>query len=139
MSETWYYAEADRPVGPISLDELKRRLSKMKERRKKLVWNASFSEWREAGTVPELDIVEPPPIPKQAAKPAIDLMRAVKAWAAFCAIAYIVLTAHRLSIDHPTTTELNVSTYVQFLGALAILLGLIALGDWVWRHVGKRS
>jgi hypothetical protein len=69
MSDTWYYSEAEKPVGPISLEELKRILSKMKDWRKKLVWNASLNEWREAGTVPELDVVEPPPIPKQPPKP----------------------------------------------------------------------
>jgi len=132
MSETWYYAR-DRPIGPISLDELKRRLSKMKDWRKKLVWNAGFSEWREAETVPELEIVGPPPIPKRAAKAATDLVQSVRAWAAFLGMAYIVFKVAIRSGPRNTVIE-HIETFVDLVGAVAILLGLIALGDWVWRH-----
>lgn len=64
MSDGWFYAEGEKPIGPISLEELKRLLSKTKDWRKKLVWNANFNDWREAGSIQEINIVEPPPIPK---------------------------------------------------------------------------
>jgi hypothetical protein len=68
VSDAWFYVEGEKRVGPVSLEDLKRLLSKMKDWRKKLVWNASFSEWREAGSVPEINIVEPPPVPKSTAQ-----------------------------------------------------------------------
>jgi hypothetical protein len=64
VSDSWFCAEGEKPVGPISLEELTRLLSKTKDWRKKLVWNANFTEWREAGSIPEINIVEPPPVPK---------------------------------------------------------------------------
>ena len=64
MTDAWYYAAKSKPVGPISIDELKRILGQTKDWRERLVWNASFNEWRAAGAVPELKIAVPPPIPK---------------------------------------------------------------------------
>lgn len=68
MTDAWFYAnDAEKPVGPIAFDELKRLLWKMKGWRQRLVWNASFGEWVEAGSIPELN-VQPPPVPKAKTK-----------------------------------------------------------------------
>lgn len=101
MSDSWFCAEGEKPVGPISLEELTRLLSKTKDWRKKLVWNANFTEWREAGSIPEINIVEPPPVPKiveppPLPKPAVKQM--TKRWHSLLAgLAFVVvglLTRH---------------------------------------------
>ena len=45
MSDTWYYAELDKPVGPISIVELKRFLDRLKDWKDRLVWHSSFSDY----------------------------------------------------------------------------------------------
>ena len=54
MSDTWYYAELDKPVGPISIVELKRFLHRLKDWEDRLVWHSSFRDWCKAGSVPVL-------------------------------------------------------------------------------------
>jgi len=54
MSDTWYYAELDKPVGPISIVELKRFLHRLKDWKDRLVWRSSFNDWCKAGSVPVL-------------------------------------------------------------------------------------
>lgn len=69
MTDAWYYVRGDKPIGPISLEDLKRLLRQAKDWREWLVWNASFNAWRKAALVPELDFPVPPPIPKRESKP----------------------------------------------------------------------
>jgi GYF domain 2 len=69
MTDAWYYVRGDKPIGPISLEDLKRLLWQAKDWREWLVWNARFNAWRKAALVPELDFPEPPPIPKRESKP----------------------------------------------------------------------
>jgi hypothetical protein len=59
MTDEWWWAQFGHKHGPISLSELKEKLQGV-DLREIFVWRAGFHEWREAGTVPELDIVEPP-------------------------------------------------------------------------------
>ena len=54
MRDAWYLAEADKPVGPLSIEELRRNLHRLKDWKEKLVWHSSFNEWREAGAMPDL-------------------------------------------------------------------------------------
>jgi hypothetical protein len=54
MSDAWYYAEVDIPVGPISILELKRILHRLKDWKERLVWHSSFNDWCKAGAVPDL-------------------------------------------------------------------------------------
>ena len=51
MSDTWYYAELDKPVGPISIVELKFFLHRFKDWKDRLVWHSSFNDWCKAGSV----------------------------------------------------------------------------------------
>jgi hypothetical protein len=54
MRDAWYLAEADKPVGPLSVEELKRNLHRFKDWKERLVWHSSFNEWRKAGAMPDL-------------------------------------------------------------------------------------
>jgi hypothetical protein len=49
MSDAWYCAEVDLPVGPISILELKRILHRLKNWKERLVWHSSFNDWCKAG------------------------------------------------------------------------------------------
>lgn len=62
MSNTWYYSEGDKSVGPLSLAELTAILSRVSDARDVLVWRNGFSSWLRAEDVPELaaNIVKPP-------------------------------------------------------------------------------
>ena len=53
MPEQWYCVEGDKQVGPLSRDELARKLLAFADT-KTLVWRPGFSEWIEAGDVPGL-------------------------------------------------------------------------------------
>jgi hypothetical protein len=54
MSDTWYYTELDKPVGPISIVELKRFFHRLKDWKDRLVWHSSFNDWCKPGSVPVL-------------------------------------------------------------------------------------
>lgn len=54
MRDAWYLAESDRPVGPLSIEELRQSLHRLNDWKEKLVWHSSFNEWREAGAMPDL-------------------------------------------------------------------------------------
>ena len=77
MTDEWWWAQFGHRHGPISLSELKEKFQGV-NLHEIFVWRAGFHEWREAGTVPELDIVEPPPIPEQPPKPRIGVLK--KLW-----------------------------------------------------------
>jgi len=54
MRDGWFFAEVGEPVGPVSIEDLKRRLHCLKDWNERLVWHSSFNEWRKAGAVPDL-------------------------------------------------------------------------------------
>jgi Arm DNA-binding domain/GYF domain 2 len=56
MSDVWYYAEVDKPVGPISIIELKRVLHPLKDWKERFVWHSSFDDWCKAGAVSDLTV-----------------------------------------------------------------------------------
>lgn len=68
MSEGWYYAEGDKSVGPVSLDEIQSALIRRRDAAGTLVWKHGFQDWMEAGSVPELarSVSGPPPLPPRA-------------------------------------------------------------------------
>jgi hypothetical protein len=65
MSDSWYYAEGDNTVGPMSLDDLRSALRRQREAALVLVWQEGFPDWMEARLVPELAriVAGPPPLP----------------------------------------------------------------------------
>jgi hypothetical protein len=73
MPDMWWWAQFGQQHGPISLSELKEKLQGV-DSHEIFVWRTGFHEWREAGTVPELDIVKPP-LPKQPPKPKIGVLK----------------------------------------------------------------
>jgi hypothetical protein len=52
--EVWYYADAEDQVGPVTLNELRGIIATYSNANELLVWCARFSDWKEAGEVPEL-------------------------------------------------------------------------------------
>jgi hypothetical protein len=64
FSDVWYYAEGDKPVGPITLKDLIAILSHISDARNVLVWQHGFPNWKKAETIRELAsvIIKPPPI-----------------------------------------------------------------------------
>jgi hypothetical protein len=65
VTDSWYYAEAGKPVGPLSLADLIAALSHVPNARNVLVWREGLLDWVEAVTVPDIvaHLVKPPPIP----------------------------------------------------------------------------
>jgi hypothetical protein len=51
MSDVWYYAEGNRPIGPFTLGQLILVLSSFSEAENILVWRDGFSNWIEAANV----------------------------------------------------------------------------------------
>lgn len=54
MCDAWFLAGADKAVGPLSIEELRRTLHLLKDWKERLVWHSSLNEWRKAGTMPDL-------------------------------------------------------------------------------------
>lgn len=50
----WYYAEADRQVGPVSLEQLQAMVASGGLRAEQLVWTEGMAAWVPAGTLPAL-------------------------------------------------------------------------------------
>lgn len=69
MTDVWYYAQGDKPVGPLTFNELKAMLSGISKPQDMLVWRAGFVDWIEAGNVAQLvpylkvKTPSPPPLP----------------------------------------------------------------------------
>jgi uncharacterized membrane protein YhaH (DUF805 family) len=63
MAEAWHYADGDKAVGPVGLDELRRVLATHPRARDLLVWHSGLQNWRPAGEMPELApyLAAPPP------------------------------------------------------------------------------
>jgi hypothetical protein len=62
MSDSWYLADVDGPVGPLTLQELRQKLGALSKANDRLVWCEHFSKWMRVGDVTGL-IVIPPPMP----------------------------------------------------------------------------
>jgi hypothetical protein len=71
MSELWYYAEGNKPVGPLTLADMTAALSGMPNPANLLVWRDGLPSWVKAKDVPELArlVIKPPPIPVSATPP----------------------------------------------------------------------
>jgi hypothetical protein len=54
MEGFWYYANGDKPVGPLTFAELRSALTRLSQPHSVLVWHASFDNWRQAQNIPEL-------------------------------------------------------------------------------------
>lgn len=65
MSDGWYYADGDKSVGPMALDDLGRALGARSNPGSVLVWRDGFAAWKPAAEVPELASIVggAPPVP----------------------------------------------------------------------------
>jgi hypothetical protein len=65
LADQWYYAEGEKPVGPLSLADLIAALKQVEGAGEVLVWNADYRLWKRAADVPETapHVLKPPPIP----------------------------------------------------------------------------
>jgi GYF domain 2 len=65
VSDIWYYAGQDGPVGPITIGDLKDALATFSDPKRVLVWRDGFSQWMRAEDVSELGarLATPPPLP----------------------------------------------------------------------------
>jgi hypothetical protein len=66
VSDKWHYAEGEKSVGPLNLNEMQEVFSKVSDPRNLLVWKVGFKDWKRAEDVQELAelICNPPPLPK---------------------------------------------------------------------------
>jgi hypothetical protein len=64
-SDGWYYAAYDGQVGPLTLEQVRKLLTKFPEPERVLVWRKGFSDWARAGDVAEFSMQtsRPPPPP----------------------------------------------------------------------------
>jgi hypothetical protein len=62
VPDIWYYADADKQVGPLTLQELRQELAAFPNANDVLVWCNRFADWKPASNVIELSAV-PPPLP----------------------------------------------------------------------------
>ena len=64
MNDIWYYAEGDKPVGPLSHTDMIALLARVSNVRNILVWRDGFSSWVKVEDVPELApyVTKPPPL-----------------------------------------------------------------------------
>jgi hypothetical protein len=60
-ASAWYLREGDSSVGPMTVHELKARLRAIADWRSIYVWREGLEDWVQAGSVPELHQVSPPP------------------------------------------------------------------------------
>lgn len=71
MSDTWYYADQNKQVGPFDIQQLKASLLRIPNAKDVLVWRSGFPDWKRAGDVPELSAdMSAPPLPPFAGQPA---------------------------------------------------------------------
>src|SRR5437016_5560957 len=65
LSSAWYYAACEGQVGPLTLEQLKKVLTKFPEPARVLVWRNGFADWARAGDVAEFSAQtsRPPPPP----------------------------------------------------------------------------
>jgi hypothetical protein len=54
VSDIWYYGDGEKSVGPLSLADLTKTLSRVANAKDVLVWRDGFEQWQKADTVPEL-------------------------------------------------------------------------------------
>lgn len=74
----WFYADGDKPVGPVALDGLVAFLRATPNPSGTKVWQPGFEDWRNARDVPQLAdaLLDPPPVPGRRKGSAPDSTRA---------------------------------------------------------------
>jgi hypothetical protein len=57
MTEVWYYALNEKPVGPLSKSQLIEALSRTSRAENALVWRSDFLDWRKLSELSELRLI----------------------------------------------------------------------------------
>jgi hypothetical protein len=151
MQDGWFYADGDKPVGPLALDAMVATLRTMSRPESVSLWHESLADWRAAKDVPQIaaHISRPPSIPKpqfknatvQRPEPSSKNPQGVIAnknsrgkVAFFVTFAIALLVAavmSKLIYDNSGGGIARVAG--QFLGAAALL----SLVTWPWRRAPR--
>jgi hypothetical protein len=135
MSDGWYYSESDKPVGPVSVEALRRFLLSARGGTTTMVWRDGLADWRRADEVDELaDISKmPPPAVSPAPvrpvpKPATAAPASQRGSVIFLglAIVFAALVAALLSTLIYGNSAYGIGYVVGQLLAVGIVGGLIA-------------
>jgi hypothetical protein len=59
----WFYAQDDNRLGPVAVEQIAQLVMKGEIPRDALVWRHGLTDWTEAGRVPEIASLLPPPLP----------------------------------------------------------------------------
>ena len=70
METSWFYLNGGERQGPVTLEELVRAILMAPDPGRVLVWNTGMADWQEAGAVPEVSRMLPPPRPQFQPQPA---------------------------------------------------------------------
>jgi tetratricopeptide (TPR) repeat protein len=66
----WFYAENENRLGPVAIEQIAHLIMNGGLQRSALVWRHGLTDWTEAGRVPEIASLLPPPLPAgKAARP----------------------------------------------------------------------
>src|SRR6186713_1278488 len=69
----WFYAENENRLGPVAIEQIAHLIMNGGLQRTALVWRHGLTDWTEAGRVPEIASLLPPPLPSpKAARPASE-------------------------------------------------------------------
>jgi hypothetical protein len=59
----WFYAQDDNRLGPVPVEQIAQLVMKGEIARDALVWRHGLTDWTEAGRIPEIASLLPPPLP----------------------------------------------------------------------------
>jgi GYF domain 2/Sel1 repeat len=104
VSDTWYYADADGQVGPLTLQELRQELATFSKANDVLVWCEGFPDWKPARDVTELRAV-PPPLPRTNVKAKRPHDPVIVRGFLFLGIVAVAAAAAAISVKKPNEVE----------------------------------
>ena len=64
----WFYVENENRVGPVTVEQIAHQVMNGGLTRTALVWRHGLPDWTEAGRIPEIAALLPPPLPPGKAK-----------------------------------------------------------------------
>lgn len=133
MTDVWYYAEGDKPVGPFGLPELVSALANRPSVESVLVWSKSVGDWRRVDQTPDLrEHFIPPPIARQPAAKTVPALqpsaRASSPWeAAVSAAPTREAPTSETNTSDVTAAKSGWSVKKFTIGAFSLVVTLIAM------------
>src|SRR5262249_13594924 len=136
MSDGWYYADAGKPVGPMTVDALADHLRTTPNSGDADIWHSTLRTWRAAKDVPQIfdKVLRPPPPPqRRSGSASVAGSRARSAWhlaAFFGTVAFVVLFgAFLTSVIYGNSPDGIAEIVGEFTGA-AVVPSLAAWSMW---------